>query len=200
MQLCLFYTFESIYLKAIHYGQKFKANLSHDMCYLLGLYFNSSYMWQFTTYFTYGKILEYIGILQPVLPWLVKVTNGIEYCLIFRIRNLESGFCSQPKIDVYSQPKNYYNVLSIDHTRLCFSLVLLFLVKYYQLFYMRCYPPSNTTTFSLIPFFGNKKLECILWSQHDCAIRFWLVGLQRRRIINSDICINIIFNMKDNIH
>ena len=35
----LSYTFESIYLKSVHYGTKFKANISHGMCYVLRLYF-----------------------------------------------------------------------------------------------------------------------------------------------------------------
>ena len=43
---CLFITFKSIHLKAVHSGPKSKAIISHDWCDILGLYFGSSFMWR----------------------------------------------------------------------------------------------------------------------------------------------------------
>ena len=51
------------YLKFVHSGPKFKAAISHDMCYILGFYFDSSRMWKFSTYFEEGEVLEYVGII-----------------------------------------------------------------------------------------------------------------------------------------
>ena len=52
--LFYFITLKSIYLKYVHSGLKSKATISHDLCYVLGLYFNSSCMWQLSTYFNTG--------------------------------------------------------------------------------------------------------------------------------------------------
>ena len=55
---------ESIHLKSVHSGPKSKANISHDLCYVIGLYFASSCMRKLSTYFEYEKVLEYIGIIS----------------------------------------------------------------------------------------------------------------------------------------
>ena len=59
-----FITLESIYIKSIHSGPELKSTISHDLCCVLGLYFDSSHMWKFTTYFEDGRILEYVGIIS----------------------------------------------------------------------------------------------------------------------------------------
>ena len=59
---CLFIAFISICPKYVHYGPKSKAIILHDWCDVLGIYFASSCMWQFSTYFEDGKMLESVGI------------------------------------------------------------------------------------------------------------------------------------------
>ena len=52
-----FITFESIYFKYVHSGPKFKATISHDLCYEPGLYLYSFRMWQFSNYFEDERVL-----------------------------------------------------------------------------------------------------------------------------------------------
>ena len=57
-----FITFKYIYLKYVHSGPKSKAIISHDWCDVIRLYFASTRMWIFSTYFKVGRMLEYFGI------------------------------------------------------------------------------------------------------------------------------------------
>ena len=65
--------FKSIDLKCVHYGPKFKAAISHYLCYIIGLNFASSCMWKFSAYFEDGRMLESVGIrpliVTGVTPW-----------------------------------------------------------------------------------------------------------------------------------
>ena len=61
---CLFITSKSIHLKYVNYGPNFKASIYHDMCYILGLNFVSYRMWNFSTYFEDGRVLESVGIIS----------------------------------------------------------------------------------------------------------------------------------------
>ena len=60
--LFYFITLKSIYLKYVHSGPKSKAIISHDWCDVLGLYFASSRMWRFSTYFEDSRMLYSVGI------------------------------------------------------------------------------------------------------------------------------------------
>ena len=57
-----FITFKSIYIKSVRSGPKSKDIISHNWCDVIGLYFASSCMWKFPTYFEDGRMLEYVGI------------------------------------------------------------------------------------------------------------------------------------------
>ena len=66
-----FITLKSIYLKSIHHVPKSKAIISHDWCDVIGLYFTSSSLRLFSTYFEDGEILGSIGInsSQDYIDW-----------------------------------------------------------------------------------------------------------------------------------
>ena len=83
------FTLESIYLKSIHYGPKYEPSISNDMwphvfiyffgflCsmffgYLLGLYIFSSRIWQLTTYFGKGELLE------STVIWFLSEPNRLQ--------------------------------------------------------------------------------------------------------------------------
>ena len=70
-------------LKYVHYQPKLKATTSYGLFYVLGLYFASSLMWKFSTYFKNWIVLEYIGIIsiQDSLHWVESQmdSNNIYY-------------------------------------------------------------------------------------------------------------------------
>ena len=90
-------TFKYIYLKSVHSGLKSKAIMSHNWCNILGLYFASSCMCLFSTYFEDGRMsrIFWNHQLHPGFPWLIRVTNGLKYYLLFQITSLEYGFAAR---------------------------------------------------------------------------------------------------------
>ena len=85
----VFFTCKSIYLKYPQCGQKIEPIISNNMwphvliyevgsyfpcffCYILGLYFVSSRIWQFSTYFKDGKVLE------STVSWLPIGSNRLQ--------------------------------------------------------------------------------------------------------------------------
>ena len=87
-----FITFESIYPKSVLYGPNFKATISYDLCYILGLYFTYSFMWQFSTHFKYGSMLEYVGIIsrKDSLDWVdSQMDSNTIYYFEFQNWNLD---------------------------------------------------------------------------------------------------------------
>ena len=58
--LLFIFTYKSI--KSVRSGPKSKSIILHDWCDLLGLYFASSRMWRFSTYFEEGNMWESVGI------------------------------------------------------------------------------------------------------------------------------------------
>ena len=58
----LFITFRSICLKSAHSGPKYRAEILHDWCDVLGLHSASSNMWWLSTYFEEVSMLESFGI------------------------------------------------------------------------------------------------------------------------------------------
>ena len=113
--VCLFIAFISTCLKYVHYGPKSKAIILHDWCDVLGIYFASSCMRQFSTYFEDGRMLEST---TPKIP-LIKSSHKCTQ-ILFIILNSKIGIwiCSQTRIDLNSQ-SNFYDVLTLDHTRPC---------------------------------------------------------------------------------
>ena len=79
----IFLWFKSIHIKSVHSGPKIKATISKDMYCVRGLYFKSSCMWKFFTYFEDRKVLESVGIipLQDSLDWVESQmeSNTIYY-------------------------------------------------------------------------------------------------------------------------
>ena len=112
-----FVMFKFIYLKSGHYGTKSKAIVSHAWSAVLGLYFTSSGIWQFSIYFEEGRMLESVGIKFNQIT-LIKSSHKWTQ-IISMISNSKLGIwiCSLPRIYLNSQP-NLYGDLTIDHTRL----------------------------------------------------------------------------------
>ena len=112
---CLFVTFGYVYLKSVHFRLKSQANISHYMCYVLGLNFDSSFMWKCFTYFKYGRVLESV-VSYPSSITLIESSHKCTR-ILFIIFNSKPGIWLfiQPTIDVNSQ-YNSYDVLTLYHT------------------------------------------------------------------------------------
>ena len=104
---------ESIYLKSVHSGPTLKATISHDLCYIFGLYFASFRMWRFYNYFEDGRMLESVGIIssQHSLD-LFKSQN--DYNTIY---DLESQTCNLSWQPYYNRCKLTIKILWCYNSR-----------------------------------------------------------------------------------
>ena len=113
-----FITSESIYLKSVHSGPKFKATISHDLWYVLGLYFYYYHMWKLYTYLEDRRNFESVGIIsiKDPLDWVESQMDSNAICYFeFQTWNL----ALQPAYNIYNPQSKFYDVLVLDHTRLC---------------------------------------------------------------------------------
>ena len=110
-----FITFKSIYIKYVNSGPKPKSIISHDWCDVLGIYFSSYFMWQFSTYFEDKRMLESVGIntIQDSLDWVEsQMDSNTIYYFKFQTWNLDL----QP---VYNRCKLTIQLVWCSNTRPC---------------------------------------------------------------------------------